>query len=121
MNLQYGGTKKTIEKDRETALRGVEGNKAEEKKADAVNALVDAFLKDKAIHDNTRVNVTAVSSERALTVNITLDQDTFIPPPNPEAPTGKALTKAQERDKQAANAKSVIKKVERIKAPKEAK
>lgn len=119
MNIQYGGTKKTIEKDRTTALAAIDKNdKVGKKRADAVNELVDAFLADKAINDSTRVNVTAVSTDRALTVNVTLDQETFVhtPPVATDNEQSKPLSKKEENAKQAANAKSVTKKVERINA-----
>lgn len=115
MNLQYGGTKRTIKKDRENALRGVDHDNVAKKQAAAVNILVDAFLKDKSINDDTTVNVQAVSTERALSVNITLDQQTFVnQTPEATESNSKPLTKKAEREKQEANAKTVVKKVERI-------
>jgi hypothetical protein len=121
MNLQYSGTKKTLAKERELTLKGLSGNKVDEQRADAVNHLVDTFLKDKSIDDTTNVSVTAVTSTNAMSVNITLNQQTFIPPAAPALPSeaSKPLTKSAEKEKQAANAKTITKKVERVKAPKE--
>jgi hypothetical protein len=123
MNLQYGGTKRTIEKDRETALAQIDkNNKLDRKRAEAVNTLVDSFLSDKAINDSSSVNVTAVSTERALSINVTIDQETFVAnQPGQEQPESKPLTKTAERAKQAANAKTVTKRVERIEPTEEQK
>jgi hypothetical protein len=123
MNLQYGGTKKTIEKDREAALAQIDkNNKLDRKRAEAVNTLVDSFLSDKAINDSSSVNVTAVSTERALSINVTIDQETFVAnQPGQEQPESKPLTKTAERAKQAANAKTVTKRVERIEPTEEQK
>lgn len=122
MNIQYGGSKKTIEKDRATALATLDTkNKVDKKRIDAVNDLVDAFLSDKAIDDSTSVSVNAVTSTTAMSVNITINQATFVPQ-QPVATTNeisKPLTKSAEKAKQEANAKTVIKKVERI-APEDA-
>jgi hypothetical protein len=119
MNINYGGTKKTLDKDRETALERIDvKNPVDKKRVAAVNDLVDAFLADKSIDDSVSVSVTAVTSTNAMSVNITLNQATFVPPVPPETinEQSKPLTKKAEKDKQEANAKTVTKKVERISA-----
>jgi hypothetical protein len=120
MNLQYSGTKKTLSKDRENAVKQFGTNKVDKARIDAVNDLVDAFLKDKSISDETTVSVNAVSSTTAISINVTLDQATVVnAPPQATESNSKPLTKSAEKAKQEANAKTVIKKVERI-APEDA-